>query len=287
MLQSKAGQRLDRYFPEIVDALAALPQTRFVLDGEIVIFVGKQLSFDRLLMRIHPAASRIQKLSSETPATYSCFDLLVDAHGKLLATEPLMERRGQLQDFFTHAGRAGEGRVRISPASGDYEQAEKWMRNLSKLGLDGIVAKRLDEPYHSGERTGMVKIKRIRTADVVVGGFRYAEKGGGIASLLLGLYDDKGDLDHVGFTSSFNAAQRQELKHRLEPLISPPGFTGRAPGGPSRWSTKRSTEWQPLKPRLVAEVQFDHFSGGRFRHGAKFLRWRPEKKPQACTFDQL
>jgi ATP-dependent DNA ligase len=155
------------------------------------------------------------------------------------------------------------------------------------MGLDGIIAKRTDEPYHSGDREGMVKIKRIRTADCVVGGFRYAEKGGGIGSLLLGLYDEEGLLDHVGFSSSFNAEQRQQLKKIVKSLIGTPGFTGNAPGGPSRWSTKRSTEWQPLKTKLVCEVQYDHFSGGRFRHGTKFLRWRPEKNPKQCTFEQV
>jgi ATP-dependent DNA ligase len=161
------------------------------------------------------------------------------------------------------------------------------MQELGKVGLDGVVAKHLDEPYRSGERTAMVKIKRIRTADCVVGGFRYAEKGGGIGSLLLGLYNDEGLLDHVGFTSSFNAEQRQELKKIVQPKIGGPGFTGHAPGGPSRWSTKRSTEWQPLTPTLVCEVQYDHFSGSRFRHGTKFLRWRPEKAPQQCRFEQV
>jgi len=285
LLQSKAGQPLHRYFPELVKVLAELPQSRFVLDGEIVIYVEKQISFDNLLMRIHPAASRIRKLSSETPATYLCFDLLVGAEGQALNQRPLSERRQALEQFFSRI--ADDGRVRLSPASSNHRQAEQWMREHGKLGLDGIVAKRLDEPYHSGERVGMVKIKRIRTADTVVGGFRYAESGGGVGSLLLGLYDREGLLDHIGFTSSFNSEQHQELKKIVEPLIGGPGFTGHAPGGPSRWSSKRSTEWQPLKPKLVAEVRYDHFSGGRFRHGTKFLRWRPEKKTQDCTFEQL
>src|SRR5581483_2480830 len=243
------------------------------------------LSFDDLLLRIHPAESRIRKLSAETPATLMCFDLLVDASGKLLTDLPLAERRRRLEEFFVAI--PPNGRIRLSPASTDFKQAQQWMRELGVIGLDGIIAKRLDAPYASGERTSMVKVKRIRTADCVVGGFRYAEKGGGIGSLLLGLYNDEGLLDHVGFTSSFNAEQRKELKKVVEPLIGPPGFTGRAPGGPSRWSTKRSTEWQPLKNKLVCEVQYDHFSGGRFRHGTKFLRWRPEKKPQQCTIDQV
>jgi ATP-dependent DNA ligase len=285
LLQSKSGQPLGRYFPELVQALEAIPHSQFVLDGEIVIYLGKELSFDNLLMRIHPAASRIQKLSIETPATYLCFDLLVDEDGETLNDRPLAERRKGLEHFFSKIKE--DGIVRLSPASHSRDQAKKWMHELGKMGLDGIIAKRLDEPYRSGERTGMVKVKLIRTADTVVGGFRYAEKGGGIGSLLLGLYNEQGLLDHVGFSSSFNSEQRQELKGVLEPLIAAPGFTGRAPGGPSRWSTKRSTAWQPLKPELVAEVRYDHFSGGRFRHGTKFLRWRPEKKPETCTFEQL
>jgi ATP-dependent DNA ligase len=285
LLQSKAGQPLGRYFPELVAALAKLPADEFVLDGEIVILHDDVLSFDDLLLRIHPAESRIRKLSVESPGTLMCFDLLVDARGTNLTALPLSERRPHLEEFFEKLPKTG--RVRLSPASPERSEAERWMQELASMGLDGIIAKRADEPYRSGERTAMVKIKRIRTADCVVGGFRYAEKGGGIGSLLLGLFNDEGLLDHVGFSSSFNAEQRQELKKIVEPLIEPPGFTGHAPGGPSRWSTKRSTEWKPLSMKLVCEVQYDHFSGGRFRHGTKFLRWRPEKKPRQCTFQQL
>lgn len=301
LLQSKAGQPLGRYFPEMVAALAQLPAKRFVLDGEIVIFANGALSFDDLLLRVHPAASRIKKLSVSTPATLMCFDLLVDENGNSLAGLPLSQRREKLEKFLASnlsskrsAGASADaspdtssGMIRLSPASPELKQAKRWMGELATMGLDGVIAKRLDEPYLSGERTGMVKIKRIRTADCVVGGFRYAEKGGGIGSLLLGLNNDEGKLDHVGFTSSFSKDQRQELKKIVEPLIGPPGFTGRAPGGPSRWSTKRSTEWQPLKSTLVCEVSYDHFSGGRFRHGTKFLRWRPDKRPDQCTFQQL
>ena len=284
LLQSKAGQPLGRYFPELVDALASLPAKRFVLDGEIVIFSGEHLSFDDLLMRIHPAESRIRKLADETPSTLMCFDLLVTSEGKLTNLS-FTERRQALEQFFNDLPK--KGMIRLSPASPKSEQADQWMRELATIGLDGIIAKRLDEPYRSGERIAMVKVKRIRTADCVVGGFRYAEKGKGIGSLLLGLYDDEGLLNHVGFTSSFNREQREELRAVVEPLIGPPGFTGQAPGGPSRWSTKRSTEWQPLRPELVCEVSYDHFSGRRFRHGTKFLRWRPEKKPSQCTFEQV
>ena len=257
-----------------------MPQTQFVLDGEIVIFQDKKLSFDALLMRIHPAESRILRLSGETPATLLCFDLLVDQEGNKLVELPLTERRPKLEHFLQRAKVTDT--IRLSPASTDHAQAEKWMKERGEMGLDGIVAKKLEEPYHSGDRKGMVKIKRIRTADCVVGGFRYAEKGDGIGSLLLGLYDENGVLNHVGFTSSFNAEQRGELKNIVEPLIGPPGFTGRAPGGPSRWSTERSAEWQPLQTKLVCEVRYDHFSGERFRHGTKFLRWRPEKVPASA-----
>jgi ATP-dependent DNA ligase len=276
---------LGRYFPELIDAISKLAAEQFVLDAEIVIFHDDVLSFDDLLLRIHPAESRIRKLADESPGTLMGFDLLVDGSGQKLTNLPLRERRGHLEKFFHNLPKTD--RVRLSPASSDRSQAERWMRELASMGLDGIIAKRLDEPYRSGERTAMVKIKRIRTADCVVGGFRYAEKGGGIGSLLLGLYNDESLLDHVGFTSTFNAEQRKELKKIVEPLVGPPGFTGHAPGGPSRWSTKRSTEWQPLPPKLVCEVQYDHFSGSRFRHGTKFLRWRPDKKPKACSFDQV
>jgi ATP-dependent DNA ligase len=285
LLQSKAGQPLGRYFPELVAALADLPETRFVLDGEIVIFAAGHLSFDDLLLRIHPAQSRIRKLSTESPVTFMCFDLLVGNKGEVLTDLSLAQRREKLVQLFRSF--PSKGMARLSPASTNPGQAEQWMSELGTMGLDGIIAKRLDQPYLSGERTGMVKIKRIRTADCVVGGFRYAEKGGGIGSLLLGLYNEEGLLDHVGFTSSFTAEQRTELKKVVKPLIGGAGFTGHAPGGPSRWSTKRSSEWQPLKAKLVCEVSYDHFSGSRFRHGTKFLRWRPEKKPQQCTFEQV
>ncbi|MBA3916782.1 MAG: ATP-dependent DNA ligase [Acidobacteriales bacterium] len=285
LLQSKAGQPLGRYFPELIEMIKKMEPPKFVLDGEIVIYAGTHLSFDDLLMRIHPAATRIRKLSTETPATLMCFDLLVDAKGNSLTELPLAERRVRLEKFFENM--AMKETLRLSPASKQRTQAEKWMTELASMGLDGIIAKRLDQNYSSGERTAMVKIKRMRTADCVVGGFRYSEKGGGIGSLLLGLYNPQGELDHVGFTSSFNKDQKQELKSVVEPLVGPPGFTGRAPGGPSRWSTERSSEWQPLESKLVCEVQYDHFSGGRFRHGSKFLRWRPEKKPLQCTMEQV
>jgi ATP-dependent DNA ligase len=285
LLQSKAGQPLARYFPELVAALLRLPPSRFVLDGEIVVTRDGALAFDELLQRIHPAESRIRRLAGETPATLLAFDLLVDGAGQAIVDRPLAERRPALEAFFG-ALEANE-RLTLSPATRDHALAERWMHELGAAGLDGVVAKKLDEPYRSGDRSAMRKIKRIRTADCVVGGFRWAQKGGEVGSLLLGLYDDDGLLHHVGFSSSFTRDERPALKPVLQPLVEPPGFTGSAPGGPSRWATERSTEWQPLKPVLVAEVRYDHFSGDRFRHGTKFLRWRPDKDPRQCTFEQV
>ena len=284
-LQSKSGQPLARYFPEIAEAVLKLKPKRFVLDGELVIPTREGLSFDDLLQRIHPAASRVAKLARETPARYVVFDLLVDEKGKPVFEAPL-ERRRALLVRFEEKYIAGNKTIEVSPTTSNIAIARKW---LSEPGvkLDGVIAKRLDLPYRSGERDGMQKVKKLRTADCVIGGFRYASKGRAVGSLLLGLYDEDGLLHHVGFTSSFNDAQKKELTDKLEPLIGSPGFTGNKPGGPSRWSTKRSSEWEPLKPRLVAEVQYDHFTGGRFRHGTKFLRWRLDKKPGLCTFQQL
>ncbi|MFZ0520097.1 MAG: ATP-dependent DNA ligase [Candidatus Acidiferrales bacterium] len=283
-LLSKSAKPLMRYFPELVRALAALRANRFVLDGEIVIPVGGDLSFDALLMRIHPAASRVKKLSEETPCMFIVFDLLVDATGSRLTQLPLHVRRKALEDFsrkLIHGNR----NIQLSPIAKDIAVARKWFQ--MSVGLDGIVAKRIDLPYQSGKRTGMQKIKKERTADCVVGGFRYLEKKRLVGSLLLGLYDEQRKLNHVGFTSSIHDDERLALTRRLERLIRPPGFTGKAPGGPSRWSTKHSAEWQPLSPKLVVEVEFDHFTGGRFRHGTKFLRWRPDKDPAECSIRQV
>lgn len=285
LLQSKAGQPLGRYFPEIVAGLEKLEPSQFVLDGEIVILQDGHLSFEDLLLRIHPAASRIQKLSKETPATYLLFDLLVDEKGKSLVSEPLSVRRERLERLVKSIG--NQQSIRLSPATRDHAAAQRWMKELAASGFDGVVAKELDCAYASGERSAMRKIKRIRTADCVVGGFRYASKGGEVGSLLLGLYDDDGKLNHVGFSSSFAAPERKKLKAILKPYMGGSGFTGHAPGGPSRWSTERSSEWERLKLKLVCEVRYDHFSGGRFRHGTKFLRWRPEKGPRSCTYEQV
>lgn len=331
VLQSKAGQPLGRYFPEIVAALLALPVGKFVLDGEIVIRSGASLDFDALLQRIHPAASRIQRLSQETPSTYMVFDLLIDGKGRSLAAKPLSARRMALQEFAAANINTGDDpdgkrskkaesqttlnrqRIMLSPASADFATAEKWMREGAASGWDGVVAKRLDCEYMSGERTGMVKVKRIRTADCVVGGFRWSRgtktstgnakesKSASpktadlkkrpteeVGSLLLGLYNKNGELDHIGFSASFTREERKKLKSILKPFMGGEGFSGKAPGGPSRWTRDaRDTEWFPLKPKLVGEFQYDHFSGGRFRHGTKFLRWRPEKKPEQCTMEQI
>ena len=282
-LQSKAGKPLTRYFPEIVEAMRRVKARRFVLDGELIIPREGKLSFDDLLQRIHPAASRVAKLSVETPAQLVVFDLLVDEQGTSLIDHNLAERRPALEKFHRRF-LAASGRIALSRATRDLNVARGWLDQL-RGQLDGIIAKRLDEPYLSGERA-MQKIKNMRTADCVVGGFRYGAGSNQVGSLLLGLYQNK-ILNHVGFTSSIPAASRAALTTKLERLIQEPGFTGAAPGGPSRWSTDRSADWQPLKPVLVVEVQFDHFTGGRFRHGTKLLRWRPDKNPSLCTVKQV
>ena len=283
-LESKAGKPLTRYFPELASSLSSLRATQFVLDGEIVIPAGKALSFDHLLMRIHPSKSRVEKLSKETPSLFIVFDLLVNDAGKSLVKRSLEERRAEM-DSFASKYLKGAKAIRLSPRTLEISKARSWFH--MGTAVDGVIAKRRDLPYQTGTRTGMQKIKRMRTADCVVGGFRYLEKQPLVGSLLLGLYNRAGQLDHVGFTSSINAEIRSALTRKLQKLIKPPGFTGKAPGGPSRWSSKRSSEWEPLNPKLVVEVQFDHFTGGRFRHGTKFLRWRPDKKPSSCTMDQV
>ena len=283
-LQSKSGQSLTRYFPELVAATAALKARRFVLDGEIVVPDGRAFSFDALLQRIHPAASRVKTLAAETPALMIVFDLLAEGKEDLTG-QPLDKRRKHLEAFAAKVLK-GHKTFRLSPATTKLAAARKWLAQVGAT-LDGIVAKRRDRPYESGNRHGMQKIKNYRSADCVVGGFRYNEGKKTVGSLLLGLYNDAGLLDHVGFTSSLKGGEKKALTEKLEKLIGPPGFTGDKPGGPSRWSTKRSSEWQPLKPKLVVEVCYDHFSGGRFRHGTRLLRWRPDKAPRQCTTEQV
>ena len=284
-LQSKSGQSLTRYFPELVEAVRAVKATTFVLDGEIVVPIGGTFSFDALLQRIHPAQSRVRKLAAETPALLIAFDLLADADDKPLIERPLQERRPELEAF-AHKWLCGVERIRMSPATTKLSEAKGWLKRVGAT-LDGIVAKRRDLEYRSGDRTGMQKIKNYRSADCVIGAFRYNEGKPVVGSLLLGLYDGKGLLHHVGFTSTIKREDKPALTKKLEPLIAPPGFTGNAPGGPSRWSTKRSSEWQPLKPRLVVEVCYDHFTGERFRHGTRLMRWRPDKSPKQCTLEQV
>jgi ATP-dependent DNA ligase len=285
LIQSKAGKPLGRYFPDVVESLGSLEAKRFVLDGEIVIPVNGRLSFDELLLRVHPAESRVRTLVAAHRARLVVFDLLVDERGRSLVGLPLEERRGRL-DAFAKKYLRGKSIV-LSRATRRLATARAWLEGGGEGDLDGVVAKRLDLPYRSGERDGMLKVKRQRTADCVVGGFRYASKGRSVGSLLLGLYDDGGLLNHVGFCSSLSAAERKGLTARLERLRKPPGFTGRAPGGPSRWSTERTAEWEPLAPKLVLEVGYDHVTAGRFRHGTRFVRWRPDKAPTQCRIEQL
>ena len=284
-LQSKSGQPLERYFPEIVERIKGMKSARFVLDGELAVpdpSAKGSLSFDDLLQRIHPADSRVKRLAREYPAVLVVFDLL--AEGKTALTgRPLADRRARLEKFL--AKERVEG-LFLSPATRDRAEAKRWLLGAGG-GLDGVMAKRLDAAYASGSRDAMIKVKTRRTADCVVGGFRYATGKKVIGSLLLGLYGDDGLLHHVGFTSSFKAADKAALTKKIEAVKGGKGFTGRAPGGPSRWSTERSSEWVPLNPKLVVEVEFDHFSQGRFRHGTKFVRWRPDKAPKQCTFDQV
>jgi ATP-dependent DNA ligase len=282
-LVGRSGKDLTRYFPEVAERLAELVPKHFILDGELVVPQGQSLSFDSLQMRLHPAESRIKKLARETPAAFITFDMLADRSGRSLIDAPLSERRAALEAF--HAAVGEQKGLRLSPYTRDLRTARRWL-DLAGGALDGVVAKRVDGRYEPGERA-MLKVKRRRTADCVVGGFRYASNSRQVGSLLLGLYNDEGELDHVGFTSAIPASERPQLTRHLEALIAPPGFTGKAPGGPSRWSTERSADWQPLKPELVVEVRYDQVTGGRFRHGTALLRWRPDKPPEDCRFDQL
>lgn len=279
-IMSKSGKSLARYFPEIVALVAGIDQARFVLDGELILPIGDVLSFDALQARLHPAESRILKLSRETPAQLMLFDCLRDGDHELL-DRPLGERRAALEAF--HARHGGPALL-LSPC-GDLAAAHAWLAQ-SGGALDGVVAKPLSGPYRSGERA-MLKVKQHRTADCVVGGFRRTKDGGGVASLLLGLYDGGGRLNHVGFTSGIATGERAALSRKLEPLIEAPGFSGKAPGGPSRWNNGEESKWEPLRNELVAEVLYDQVTGERFRHGTRLLRWRPDKAPAQCTMDQL
>ena len=282
-LKAKSGKPLGRYFPDVVEMLKALPVARFVVDGELTIAVDGELSFDALQLRLHPAASRVRKLAAATPASLVLFDCLLDGKGCSVVDAPLSARRAELEALYWRM--PSPGRISLSPGTEDPAQAWAWLREVG-AALDGVVAKRLDGPYRPGERA-MLKIKRMRTADCVVGGFRYEQDSNLVGSLLLGLYDAEGRLGHVGFTSTISDAERPALTERLEKLAGGEGFTGDKPGGPSRWSNGRSTAWTPLKTELVVEVRYDHVTGDRFRHGTKLLRFRPDKAARQCTLAQL
>jgi ATP-dependent DNA ligase len=290
---------MERYFPEIAPLVtkgAGRLPTRSVVDGEIIIPSRRGLAFDSLLLRIHPAASRVALLAEETPASFVAFDLLA-LGGDDLRDRPFSERSDKLEKAM-HIQRAsasdavacatGDGeRSIITPRTNDPDEARSWFVDLEHVGLDGVIAKRAESTYLPGKR-GWVKIKHKRTADCVVGGYRLAKSKDGIGSLLLGLYDDTGVLSYIGHTSSFKAAERKRLLEELKPLEGGESFGGgRTPGGPSRWANQRETSWVPLKPSLVCEVSFDYLQGARFRHAATFIRWRTDKDPKTCTFDQL
>jgi ATP-dependent DNA ligase len=280
-IMSKSGKSLARFFPEIVDRLAQTKTKHFVIDGELILPVGEVLSFEALQARLHPAESRIRKLARETPAQLMLFDCL-SLGGKDLIDAPLTDRRAAIETFVAAEDNAN---ILLSPATRDLLQAEAWLAG-SGGALDGVIAKPLGEPYRAGERA-MLKVKQRRTADCVVGGFRRAKNGRQVASLLLGLYDADDKLSYVGFTSAFAGEDRGSLTAKLEMLIAEPGFTGNAPGGPSRWNNGEQNEWYPLRSELVIEVSFDQVTGGRFRHGTKLLRWRPDKAPRQCRMEQL
>ena len=295
-LGSRNEKPLTRYFPELPPALTANLPERCVVDGEIVIAGKNGLDFEALLQRIHPAASRIKMLAETTPAAFVAFDLLALGDDDLRA-RPFVERRAALEQALVTA----RPPVHLTPATGDAGVATEWFNRFEGAGLDGVVAKPLSLPYREDERV-MWKVKHARTADCVVAGFRIHKDGAGVGSLLLGLYDDKGTLHHVGVASSFSVVRRRELMEELAPyrtdaLDGHPWAAwaeaqaaekgGRMPGGQSRWNAGRNMEWQPLRPELVAEVAFDHLQGDRFRHATSFVRWRPEREPRSCTYGQL
>jgi len=266
MIQSRGGKPLARYFPEL-----AFPPGRYVLDGEIVVdSPGGGEDFDALQQRIHPARSRIEMLAARTPARYVAFDLLALEDESLLE-RPLAERRRALERGFA-------GRVDLTPVTGDADEAEPWLRSG-----EGVVAKELRAPYRPGQRTGMVKVKRVRTIDAVVTGYRPGKEPGTVGSLILGLYDERGELHVVGHSSGLKAAEKRELVARLAPHET----GGRGHGDPSRWKSDKELEWIELRPELVVEVRFDHTSGGRIRHGTRILRWREDKDPRECRLEQM
>lgn len=280
-LMSKSGKSLARYFPEIVDLLRTTRHQDFTIDGELLLSIDGTLSFDALQQRLHPAASRIATLSRDTQARFMIFDIL-RMNGEDLCGIPLSRRRATLETFYRAEK---QDQLLLSPATTDTNVAREWL-DKSGGALDGIMGKRADDGYRSGERA-MIKIKPLRSADCVVGGFRKTANGRGVASLLLGLLNQDGKLDHVGFTSGFSDAARQDLYAKLTPFEGGEGFSGKSPGGPSRWRKGEGATWTPLAPELVVEVGYDQVTGHRFRHGTRFLRWRPDKAPRQCTFEQL
>jgi ATP-dependent DNA ligase len=299
-IMSRDRNTLERYFPELLVVLnEALPK-RCVVDGEIVVPGPKGLEFDALLQRIHPAESRVNMLAEATPSSFVVFDLLALERKDLMAA-PLAERRAalvgalgnpamkKLDATITEVATTGRGHRRfvVGPWTEDPVEATRWLDSYERMGLDGVVGKQLDSTYQPNKR-GWVKVKQHRTCDCVVGGYRLSKAGDGIGSLLLGLYDDANVLHYVGHTSSFKAQERRDLLRELKPLEGGTSFgAARTPGGPSRWTGGKDTSWVPLKPERVCEVGFDRLLGGRFRHATTFLRWRVDRKPKTCTFDQL
>jgi ATP-dependent DNA ligase len=300
LLQSRDGKPMNRYFPELVAPLAAGLPERCVLDGEVVIAGPAGLDFEALLLRIHPAASRVERLAAESPASFVAWDLLALGDEDLRAA-PLAARRERLERVLATPAPP----LHLSPATRDRAVAEDWFRRFEGAGLDGVMAKRLDAPYRPGERT-MVKVKHARTADCVVAGFRWHAKGPGtmVGSLLLGLYDDAGNLHHVGVAAAFRDAVRRQLVAELAPLRTgaleghpwrhwaeaqdeAAAAGQRLPGATSRWNQGKDLSWEPLRPERVCEVAYDHMQGTRFRHAAQFRRWRPDKRPADCRYDQL
>jgi ATP-dependent DNA ligase len=296
-LASRGGRPLGRYFPEVVDLVAERAGSeRFVADGEIVMVRPGRMDFGQLQLRLHPAASRVNKLASEIPATLVLFDLLREGEEDLTRLT-LSERRGRLAALADRIGIEPAATsldevppgpaLSLAPWTADPDVANAWFADEVGIGQDGIIAKREDQPYLSDKR-GWVKVKHRSTADCVVGGYRLAKGGDGVGSLLLGLYDEEGSLHYVGHTSSFKAAERRALLEQLAPLVGGESFGGmRAPGGPSRWSAGKDTEWVSIEPRLVAEVTFDRMQDGRMRHAATFVRWRRDRDPRSCTWGQL
>jgi ATP-dependent DNA ligase len=271
-LQSRNGKPMNRYFPEIVPQVLTLAPDRIVLDGELIVVLDGIQEFDLLGQRIHPAKSRVEMLAQETPAAFVAFDLLAEGDEVLLEL-PYTERRERL------AAAVEGSEVQLTPATDDAEAAQVWLTGQS----EGVIAKRSDAPYLPGERTGMVKIKRVRTADVVVQAFRFGKEPNTVGSLILGLYDEDGKLCVVGHTSGFKAKEKRELIDRLEPYRT----YERGAGEPSRWKSDEELVWEGLRPELVCEIGFDHITGHRIRHGAKFRGWREDKDPRECTIDQL